>query len=123
MISYFYSDLHTLDQKEIAKQYNINYRDLRSWLRCLTDLRNICAHYGRLYYRVFSASPANLDISESKKRRLWGIMLVLKFVYPSTNKWNNEFLPLLSKLFNDYNHDIDLYHIAFPKDWLAQLKK
>ncbi len=123
MISYFYSDLHTADQKEIAKQFKVNYNNLKSWLRCLTDLRNICAHYGRLYYRVFSASPANLDLSEDDKRRLWGIMLVLKFVYPSAHKWNSEFLPLFCKLFAEYKGDIDLCHIAFPEDWLTKLQK
>lgn len=123
MISYFYSDLHTEDQKTIAEQYNVNYRDLQSWLRCLTDLRNVCAHSGRLYYRVFSASPASLNLSESSKRRLWGIILVLKEVYPSRRKWNSEYIPVLEALFHDYKPYINLYHLAFPRNWISQLKK
>ncbi|MDO5725221.1 MAG: Abi family protein [Tissierellia bacterium] len=123
MISYFYSDLKTQDQKLIAKEFGVNYGDLKSWLRCLTDLRNICAHYGRLYYKTFSASPANIDLSENEKRRLWGLFLVLKNIYPDTEKWNIEFLPNLENLFMKYENYIDLYHIAFPKDWLSQLQK
>ena len=48
----------TADQKEFAqKHYATIPQNLKSWLRCATDLRNICAHYGRLYYRIFSAIP------------------------------------------------------------------
>ena len=122
MISYFYNDLKTSDQKEIAKQYNANYKDIKSWLRCLTDIRNICAHYGRLYYRIFSASPSGFKLSEIDKRRLWPILLILKNLYPNYEKWNNEFIPMILELFKDYESDISLYHIAFPKDWDIELR-
>lgn len=123
MVSCFYYDLKTKDQKTMARKYHVGYKNLRSWLRCLTDLRNICAHSGRLYYRVFTAAPANLHLSEARKRRLWGQMLVLKNVYPSRNKWNLEFFPSLLALFDEYKDYINLYHIAFPKDWDEQLMK
>jgi abortive infection bacteriophage resistance protein len=61
MLSYFYGDLPTPDQKQIAKDvFGAIPKNLVSWLRCCTDLRNICAHYGRLYFRIFTAIPANL---------------------------------------------------------------
>lgn len=121
MSSYFYNDLTTPDQKKIATQYHSNFKDLASWLRCLTDLRNICAHFGRLYYRIFSASPASIALSEPDKRRLWAIMLVLKKVYPSEAKWENEILPALKTLFSDYQHVIQLEHLSFPNNWYQQL--
>lgn len=117
-ISYFYNDLTTADKKEFAGQ---NYKAMISWLRCCTDLRNICAHYGRLYYRVFSAMPSGFGISDSQKRRLWGALLATRALYPSDDKWNNEFVPNVEALFNEYKNDIDLYHLAFPKDWMCQL--
>ena len=121
MTSYFYADLHTTDKKDIAKQYKVNYKNLESWLRCLTDLRNVCAHHGRLYYMIFSSSPSGLNISESAKRRLWGLMLVLKSVYPSRYKWQLEVLPQLESLFSNYSSHINLDHLAFPEDWFHQL--
>ncbi len=123
MLSYYYSDLLAADQRSIADQYQVNYRHLASWLRCLTDLRNICAHYGRLYYRVFSASPAGLNLAEGVKRRLWGIVLVLKAVYPLKEEWNRTIVPSLEELFAAYGQYIDIYHLAFPRNWLSQLKK
>lgn len=124
MISRFYADLKTPDQKKLAKTlYSTSPRNMVSWLRCITDLRNICAHYGRLYYRVFSACPAGFEISEAAKRRLWGVFLAVRMLYSGRDKWNSEILPAISALFEEYHSEINLYHIAFPEDWGEQLKK
>ena len=121
MLSYFYSDLLTQDQKAIARQYNTSHTVLKSWLRCCTDARNICAHYGRLYYRVFSAAPAGFNLSAGVRWRMWAVMLVIKALYPSPQKWREEFVPRAEKLFQKYADDIDLYHLGFPRDWKAHL--
>ncbi len=124
MLSRFYSDMLTTDQKTLARDlYGTTYKNLQSWLRCCTDLRNICAHYGRLYYRVFTALPAGINIPDGQKRRLWGAVLALNAVYPDANKWNTEILPELAALFEEYANDIDLYHLAFPKNWEMLLHK
>ena len=120
MLSYFYNDLITADKKCIAGS---DYKNMISWLRCCTDLRNICAHYGRLYYRIFSAMPTGIPISEAVKRRLWGTVLAVRALYPSVGKWNSEFMPAIKELFEAYKPDICLYHLAFPDDWEKQLKK
>lgn len=122
MLSYFYNDLLTQDQKAIATGcFHANYKAVGSWLRCCTDLRNICAHYGRLYYRIFSAIPAGFSLSEEQKRRLWGAMLVVKSLYPSAEAWQHEFVPQLQALFEEYEDAICLHHLAFPKNWIEQL--
>ena len=47
MLSYFYADLHMHDQKALATElFDSIPKKVISWLRCCTDLRNICAHYG-----------------------------------------------------------------------------
>lgn len=124
MLSRFYSDLLTPDKKLLASTlYHTTYRNLSSWLRCITDLRNICAHYGRLYYRLLPAIPANLPIPEQDKRRLWGAVLALKELYPSRDKWNNEYLPAMGALVAEYRGNISLRCIGFPDNWEVQLKK
>jgi abortive infection bacteriophage resistance protein len=120
MVSYFYNDMTTADKKCFAGR---DYKYMVSWLRCCTDLRNICAHYGRLYYRVFSAMPAGFNIPEATRRRLWGAILSVRALYPSVERWNSEFVPAMEKLFEEYKSDIDLHHLAFPTDWVRQLKK
>ena len=119
MLSYFYSDMITADKKAIAKDlYKTTYGNLDSWLRCCTDLRNICAHYGRLYYRIFSAVPATPDGFPIKLgRRLFDNIAMLKFLYPDRDRWNNEILTAISAIIDEYRGDIMIDHIGFPENW------
>lgn len=125
MLSYFYGDLPISDQKYLARElFKTTSKTLISWLRCCTDLRNICAHYGRLYFRIFTAIPANLpDLAKSAERRLFGTLLALKALYPDTDKWNEEIYPALCSLVESYSPVIHLDHIGFPVDWASKLKK
>jgi abortive infection bacteriophage resistance protein len=123
MLSYFYGDLPTPDQKHIAKTlFGTIPKNLISWLRCCTDLRNICAHYGRLYFRLFTAVPANLPgLEKNAERRLFGAVLALKALYPDMNKWNMEIRPGLCSLINSYSRVIYLEHIGFPANWSSKI--
>jgi abortive infection bacteriophage resistance protein len=125
MLSYFYSDLKTQDQKKLAKEmYNTVPKNIVCWLRCCTDLRNICAHYGRLYYRIFATGPAYISgLDPASMRRLFGTMLALKELYPDKNKWNVEIHSELKKLISSYSSVIKLNHIGFPPDWETRLMK
>ena len=124
MLSRFYSDLKMADQKLLAKEtYSTIPKNITSWLRCCTDLRNICAHYGRLYYRIFPATPANVSAGPTQIHQLWGAVLALRALYPSAIKWNAEILVQLSALFDEYQRDISLRYIGFPQDWEEKLKK
>ena len=118
-LSYFYNDLITADKKAL---FASDFRNYESWLRCCTDLRNVCAHYGRLYYRIFPAIPAGFNLEEGAGRRLWGAILTIKALYPDKESWHSHFIPTIQALFDEYNDWIDLYHLAFPPDWLGQLK-
>lgn len=123
-ISYFYADLKTCDQKELSRSlYNNTPTNIISYLRCCTDLRNICAHYGRLYYRIFSAIPANANIEKNAERKLFGALFALKSLYPTTEKWNTIFIPKLEKLIKDYSSYINLEHIGFSINWKDVLIK
>lgn len=124
MLSRFYSDLKTADQKELAREiYGTIPKNIISWLRCCTDLRNICAHYGRLYYRIFPATPAKINAAKMQTQQLWGAVWALFSLYPDAAKWNNEILPQLSALFEQYRDSISLSHIGFPTDWEKSLEK
>lgn len=124
MLSRFYADLPTADQKTLSKGiYQNNYNVVRSWLHCCSGLRNICAHYGRLYYRIFPAIPRGFEDETEVLRRLWGAVLALCGLYLDTEKWNYEILGKLMSLFDEYSDDIDLSRIAFPRDWEQRLKK
>jgi len=124
MLSYFYSDLPMQDQKQLARDmFSTIPKNLSSWLRCCTDLRNICAHYGRLYFRIFSAVPAYISgLDVNSERRLFGAIMALKALYPDNIKWNNNIYSVICNILSSYSSVINLQHIGFPFDWKSLLK-
>ena len=125
MLSYFYRGMKNKDKSKIAKElYGINYQTLESWLRCITDLRNRCAHYSRIYYWIFPAIP-KMPINEKyiPTRRLFAQLYMLKLMYPDKDKWNDEFMKPLIKLVKKYKKDISLKHLDFPYRWKYMLKQ
>lgn len=123
MLSYFYRDLPNIDKATIAQNtYGVNYQVLDSWFRCLTDLRNKCAHYSRLYYWIFTALPR---MPQGEKyiptRRLFAQLYMLKLMYPDHKKWSEEFVKPLAKLMRKYKSDIVMAHIDFPYKWKSML--
>lgn len=92
MLSYFYKEMQNRDKSNIASElYGVSYQVLESWLRCLTDLRNRCAHYSRLYYWIFPALP-QMPPNENYilTRRLFAQLYTLKKLYPDCDKRNKK---------------------------------
>ena len=56
-LSKFYKNMHNKDKKEIAKTFGVGYTYIESWLESISYVRNICAHYGRLYNAKMSKTP------------------------------------------------------------------
>lgn len=124
MMSYYYAGMKVEDQKALAKDlYMANPALLKSWMRCLTDLRNQCAHYSRLYAWIFSAIPKMpRDCSFVSDRRLFSQIMMVKFLYPNKQKWNSKSLNELKALIEEYKEDISLRYIGFPENWEELLK-
>ena len=45
------------DKKVVARIYGVKYTYLESWIEHIAFVRNICAHYGRLYNVNLSKTP------------------------------------------------------------------
>jgi len=125
MLSYFYADMISSDQKHIAHDiFDTSVSKAKSWLYCCTDLRNLCAHYGRLYYSVLSAVPAKLpNVSKENENSLFAAVMALRKLYLSQSKWNNELLPSMVALFDEYVEVIELEHIGFPQGWETAIRR
>ena len=48
-LSKFYKNMKNSDKKVVAKSFGVGFTYLESWLESISYVRNICAHYGRLY--------------------------------------------------------------------------
>ena len=90
----------------------------------LSYFYNRCAHYSRIYYWIFSATP-KMPTHEKyiPTRRLFAQLYMLKMMYPEKDKWNDEFLKPLIKLVKKYKKDISLKHLDFPYRWKSMLKQ
>ena len=66
-LSKLYRNLNEDVKKHIAKvYYNVPYYFIESWLQTLSNVRNVCAHYGRLYNKKLTFKP-RLFKEDSKK--------------------------------------------------------
>lgn len=124
MLSYLYADMQSADKKKIARDsFQTSAECLESWLRCLTDLRNRCAHYSRLYYWSFPAIPKMPKSANYRAdRKLFSQILMLKYLYPDKSRWNSQVFVGIETLIKEYLPDISLKHIGFPEDWEILLK-
>jgi len=118
-LSYFYADWLIEDKKHIAKMlFNTTYPFLDSWMKCITVLRNRCAHHSRLYFSLFTDTPrVPPAIQYECTGRLYDQILMLKFLYPHKEKWNTSFMPQLKMLMSEHQNHINLEHIGFPDNW------
>ena len=117
MLSKFYADMKTQDKKAIAKQlFNTSFLYLETWLKCLTVLRNKCAHYARLYNTRFIVRP-KLNLNINREPYLFEQLIVLKNLYKNAKMWNNNFIVTLSALMEEYGVYINLENIGFPENW------
>lgn len=123
-LSYFFADLNINDKKHIARElFNTKYTYLESWLQCVTILRNICAHYSRLYFTKFNFQP-KLPKSpfDYEHDSLFAQLLMLKLLYTNSNKWNIQFITSLESLIAQYDDIIKFGHIGFPSNWKTILE-
>ena len=126
MLSKFFRNMKKEDQKAISRQfYKIPPVYLVSWLHSLVTLRNICAHYGRLYNRTFPIAPRLTK--EGKKLgirndRLFAYVFVLKYLVTNRGQWS-VFVTNLQAVLEEYKEDIDMSLIGFPCNWYELLKR
>lgn len=124
-LSTFYADMITENRKKIAGElYRATSNQMVSWLCCLTDLRNKCAHYSRLYCWNFSALPViPKEAGFNADRRLFTQLAVLMFLYPDREQWNNGILIEIENIMEKYSESVMPSGIGFPKDWKNLLYK
>ena len=104
-----------------SMDYNRSDREIESWLRCLTILRNKCAHYSRLYYAVFTSVPLfDEGLDPSIAHTLYPQLLMLKHLVQSNETWI-EFAESFSSLIDEHEDAIELRHMGLPDDWKPKL--
>ena len=111
----------TADKKAIAATYNTKHWFLFTWMLSLSELRNKCAHYNRVYNIPFTKTPA-LYPSESNyaSNKLFPLLLVMKHIVGSRDLWK-EFVDGLEKLMIEYPEANPAF-MGFPANWQQVLR-
>lgn len=116
-LSKMYKNMKSEDKVEIAKAFHADYHYFESWIENFAYIRNICAHYGRLYGAKLTKSPKLYKEYLRKhisNNTLIATIINLKTV--SEEEKYKDFYDKLLKLIEEYS-TIDLRHIGFPKDF------
>lgn len=116
-----YSGLVTNEaKKQVAKNFNLHYKILSSWMHSLTVLRNTCAHHSRVWNKCF-AYPPRIDDRfrqhfEGACKYYTHAFIIRYFLSKMTNasKWHVRLYKLISKCPFD-----SLLTMGFPKNWHA----
>src|SRR5699024_10735166 len=56
-LSKFFKNMKNPDKKAVALTYHVGYTYLESWIESIAYVRNLCAHYGRLYNAKLAKTP------------------------------------------------------------------
>ncbi len=118
-ISKLYTNMKKADRAAIAKDLGTSEKHLRSWLRSFVEVRNICAHYGRVYNKILLSQPKLYnDVSFSNKRIFCVLFLLKRFI--DAQDWTSLMLKLERSL--EQHSYVELDKIGFPANWKAILK-
>ena len=121
-LSKFYKNMLNADKKCIADYYNVKYTYLESWIESIAYVRNICAHYGRLYNIKLTKTPAIYDCYRNmgiRNNRIFAILICLKYLLPMDERWR-KFISNIN-LSLKYYQKVDLKKIGFPDNWIEIL--
>ena len=111
------------DKKEVAKTFGIGYTYLESWLESIAYVRNICAHYGRVYNAKLAKTPRLYDEYRGIgicNNRMFGVLLCMKHILKNNSHWNI-YIDQIEMLIDKYEN-INIKTMGFPKNWKELLE-
>ena len=108
-------------------------RTLVSWMRCLNEVRNACAHHSRLWNKAVINSPRlhsgeipafehlagpNRSVSDEQKKRLYGALIptcfLIRTFHPNT-EWPRRLAHLVAEA--DLPEGVGIASAGFPENW------
>lgn len=117
-LSKFYKNMKNSDKSAIARSFNVSYTRLESWIESFSYVRNICAHYGRLYNAKLTKTP-KLYVEDRNKgvrnNRVFGVLVCLKYLLGNNQNWK-VFVSQIDELFKTHPH-VKKETMGFTPDW------
>jgi abortive infection bacteriophage resistance protein len=120
-LSKFFKNMKNKDKKAVAGVFCIGYTYFESWIESMAYVRNICAHYGRLYNnRLIKKPKMYKQYSKIWSNRIFTTLMTIKHILPNDQNWN-DFIKSIEFLIEKYPR-INLQMIGFPQEWTQYLR-
>lgn len=119
-LSKFYKNMKNSDKKAIAQKFGVGY----TYLESISYVRNICAHYGRLYNAKLSKTPKMYNQYREAgigNNRIFGILLCMMQLLKGDKNWIL-FVDEIEMLIEKYE-GIDIKTMGFPENWKELLSE
>ena len=116
MLGQLFSIMKEEDQRAVANDYGMDAQALSKLVSAAIDVRNICAHYNRLYNQAIEDQPelcGTQKIYESD--RVFPTLLALRTVAGKERVWQ-EMVGGISRLQQEFP-EADLSLCGFPENW------
>lgn len=138
LLSSLYDLMRQSDQEILAARFQVHAADgrgdrsaLSNWLNSLRNVRNICAHYGRVWNRTFDviiqapgqarnggASPLGSLVDDGINNSLYGVLLVMRHLMLSIDPENTIVADLAGYIDRQSSElDFDIGQLGFPNNW------
>ena len=124
-ISKIYEYLNDVEVRDnVAGVFNLTKKMLTSWLHCITNIRNICAHHSKLVYTTLIIQPVFPTRSKKKfliesdlvvTRRVYSILCCIQHLLSTINTdsiYKQNLLDLIDK-----NPQINYTLLGFTPNW------
>ena len=116
MLAQLYAILTQSDQWAVSKQYNLTPEEMGALISSAVDVRNICAHYSRLYNQEIDDKPIlTAAYKPYESGFVFPTLLMLKCAAGSHAVYGR-MIRDIAELERDYP-EADLALGGFPKDW------
>jgi abortive infection bacteriophage resistance protein len=120
----FYRGCDPAMKRQVAKPFGVHHTVLESWLKALNVVRNICAHHGRLWNRVFGVKPM-IPNKDSQWHtpvpitgdQIMGMLTLCQYCLnhiASQSQWPARLLDLLNRFPEPPRQDMGI-----PDNWLS----
>ena len=121
MLSSLYSIMQPSDQDVIATLYRTKRGYLQGWLLALIEVRNICAHYGRIYNMPMAQQPyLYREYQPYSSNKVFPVLLTMKRMNSDKDLWarfHQGLIDLIRK-----HPEAKLEFMGFPPNWIRLLE-
>lgn len=121
-LSKFFKNMKNKDKKEVASSYGVGYTYFESWIESIAYVRNICAHYGRLYNAKIAKRPMQYQqyiSAETECGRIYDVLPCMGKLVAKKETWV-QFVHSMQEAVSKFPY-VQVKTMGFPADWAARL--